>query len=201
MSQFYVSIIFIGMLLIVISFVWILFDKKQSYDYSKRIDEKKTELLNIIEDAEQMLEELNKFSDFIVGQMDSKSEEINNGLKKADERLKQLDSALKDNIAPKAYKAAKVPGRVNLDFIGISGTQFEGYGRKEDGEKPKAESQAADYTNDNAQQDKAKEKIIPLNAKRSEVIKLSENGLNETEIAKKLSIGKGEIELILGMNK
>jgi len=45
------------------------------------------------------------------------------------------------------------------------------------------------------------EKVIPINSKHKEVLALAQKGLNETEIAKKLSMGKGEIQLILGVNK
>jgi len=82
MNQFYVSIIFLGILLIVISLVWIVYDKKQSYDYSKQLDSKRDELVKVITDSEVMLEELNKFSDYIVSQMDLKNEEACESLKK-----------------------------------------------------------------------------------------------------------------------
>jgi hypothetical protein len=43
--------------------------------------------------------------------------------------------------------------------------------------------------------------VIPINSKYAEVLMLSEEGLSEIEIAKKLGMGKGEVELVLGMNK
>jgi orotate phosphoribosyltransferase-like protein len=48
---------------------------------------------------------------------------------------------------------------------------------------------------------KVKEKIISINNKHNEVITLANKGLNETEIARKLNMGKGEIQLILGVNR
>lgn len=48
---------------------------------------------------------------------------------------------------------------------------------------------------------KTKEKPILSNKKHMEVINLAHKGLNETEIARKLNMGKGEIQLILGVNR
>lgn len=49
--------------------------------------------------------------------------------------------------------------------------------------------------------DKSKKLALILNGKTKEVIELSKQGLDTTEIAKKLGIGKGEIDLILSMKK
>lgn len=208
MSHFYVSIMFIGIVLVAVSFIWILLDRKQAYDYSKGINDSKAELLKIIEDAEEMMEELNKFSEYIVEQVDTKNEEMNSGLKKIDERLKQLDMELKESMAVKESVAAKghtrtgkVSGGDRNGFIGISGSQFESYSKGNTKESPINESPVTEHVHSEMQQTKAKEKVIPLKGRYKEVLKLSEDGLNETEIAKKLNIGKGEIQLILGMNK
>jgi DNA-binding NarL/FixJ family response regulator len=42
-----------------------------------------------------------------------------------------------------------------------------------------------------------KSKSIPLNSKYSEVIRLFNEGVDETEIARQLNMGKGEVQLIL----
>lgn len=49
--------------------------------------------------------------------------------------------------------------------------------------------------------DKSRRLSLMLNAKTKEVIELSKQGMDTTDIAKKLGIGKGEIELILSMKK
>ncbi len=49
--------------------------------------------------------------------------------------------------------------------------------------------------------DKSRRLSLMLNAKTKEVLELSKQGMDTTEIAKKLGIGKGEIELILSMKK
>jgi DNA-binding NarL/FixJ family response regulator len=45
------------------------------------------------------------------------------------------------------------------------------------------------------------DKIIPIHNKYSEVIRLSQEGLQSLEIAKRLNMGKGEVELILGLRR
>jgi uncharacterized protein YoxC len=200
MSQFYMSIMFIGIVLIVVTFICILFDKKRCFDYSKGINEKKEEMYGIVEDAEKMLEELNRFSDYVVGLMESKSEELNNILTKIDEKIAQHKLRHENAAEYTNSKQEKVTNVISFDLVGISGPQFEGIGKEQKAESTKPDNQVAAYVH-NQHQTRMKENVIPLNGKYNEVLKLSEDGLNETEIAKKLNMGKGEIQLVLGMIK
>lgn len=200
MSQFYMSIMFIGIVLIVIAFIWILYDKKRCFDYSNGIDEKKAEMYGIVEDAEKMLEELNRFSDYVVAQMESKNEELNNMLSRIDEKIKQLESEREKIAASSNKKPEKTTNVVSFDLVGIPGSQFEGIKKEQKPESPKPDNSVSANVH-NSQQTRKKEKVIPLNGRYNEVLKLSEDGLDETEIAKKLNMGKGEIQLVLGMIK
>jgi ATP/maltotriose-dependent transcriptional regulator MalT len=208
------SIMFIGIVLIAASLFWILLDRKQAFDYSKGIKESKAELLKIMDDAEAMMEELNKFSGYIVEQMDAKNQEMNLSLKKLDERLMQLDlkveerPAVKESKEVKERKAAKTNNRTrkvsNGDKQGlteVSGSQLENNGKENIKEFPKHDNSSAVQVHNGVQQTKTKEKVVPLKGRYKEVLRLLEDGVNETEIAKKLNIGKGEIQLILGMSK
>ncbi|NLK86656.1 MAG: hypothetical protein GX279_04090, partial [Clostridiaceae bacterium] len=91
MSGFYVSLIFIGILLSIISLILILIDKKNIFVFRKAFDDKKQELVEIINDAEQMIDELNRFSDYIVSQIDVKNEELNANMKEAEKKLSALE--------------------------------------------------------------------------------------------------------------
>lgn len=88
--NFYVSLVFFGILLILFSLAWIILDKKKAFGFMRSLDEKKQELVEIINDAEQMIEELNKFSDYIVTQMDLKNEELMKKLRIAEEGINNL---------------------------------------------------------------------------------------------------------------
>lgn len=199
MNQFYVSIIFIGITLIVISLIWIICDRKKSYDYAKKLDEKKEELVNIIADAEQMIEELNKFSDYIVTRMELKNEELCKNLNLIDERLKQIDRMTHNDHEAKELSGEKI-------IYANSGDISD----KHDESKFNCSSDLiieklnlykdAEHSQDGTRA-KIKEKVVPLSSRHKEVLQLADKGLSETEIAKKLSMGKGEIQLILGLNK
>jgi hypothetical protein len=213
MNQFYVSLIFLGIILIIFSLIWVVLDKKNVFSFIKSFDVKKQELVEIINDAEQMIEELNKFSDYIVTQMDVKNEELQANLKQAELEIKILSqkaqavglieveaAGLEKVTAAEFNSAIAVNGRstdtmsipyeplfkYNSDFV-IENMDF-------DNNNAKAASGARTAA-------KKSEKVIQINNKFTEVLKLSENGLDNLDIAKKLNMGKGEIELILGINK
>ncbi|MFZ5987410.1 MAG: DUF6115 domain-containing protein [Bacillota bacterium] len=186
MISFYASIMFIGILLIMISLVWIAFERKKGLDDENRIDEKREELLRIIADAEMMVEELNKFSDYIVSQVDQKNREALETIKYMEEKAKIIMEESVDalNVGRVGAGVSIVNG--NSDLI-IDNIIFE-------------EANTV-KTVKNKPQSKVKEKVIPINSRHKEVISLAQRGFNETEIARKLSMGKGEIRLILGVNK
>jgi hypothetical protein len=222
MSGFYVSLIFFGILLILFSLVCIFLDKKKVFSFSKNFEDRKQELVEIINDAEQMIEELNKFSDYIVNQMDIKNEQLNRNLKAADEKVndlskrakaavneatsiselvetRQFEAKVSKNHAIMMEPVAEAAGiAVNSGISGgviISGVNETASARKIPG-------LVADKVNCPPMHSaKKSEKVIPINNKYSEVIRLSQEGLYEVEIAKKLNMGKGEVELILGLRK
>ncbi|HEY9059855.1 MAG TPA: hypothetical protein VIO64_05020 [Pseudobacteroides sp.] len=193
MIQFYISVIFIGIILVVISFVLILYDRKKAYDYSKGVDNKKAELLVVIKDAEEMIEELNSISGYILDNMDSKSNELKDTLISADEKIKEIklvaaeqsEHIKNEHIKNETIKASsdnKNNGNCR-EVIGIQAIQLK------------------NFTEEFNTLRNAKPKVRAVGGSRyREVISLSESGLGETEIAKKLNIGKGEIQLILGMS-
>jgi len=201
MIQFYVSIIIFGIFLILVSFVWIVYDSKKSSDLLKQLDDKKEDLVGIISDAEQMVDEMNKFSDYIVTQMEIKNEELNNNLKSMEDRLKKINNKVEiRNEVKDVQKERIVTGdthdiKYNLDKDVLnynSDLIIENYNY---------ENPNMIYTQTNRIQSKARDKVIPMKSKYSEVLMLSRNGFSDTEIAKRMNIGKGEIQLILEMNK
>lgn len=182
MIQFYMSILFLGILLIVSAFLWILFDRKKVGDDSKRLEEKKDELIRVIEDSEQMLEELNKFSDYIVTQVNVKNEELNSTLQVIESRLQQSNFQMESNHEKQSEESKP--------FNEISDPVDE---ILKPMKHPVNMQAQAIHT-------RLKEKVIPINSKHRDVINLASSGLHDDEIAKALNIGKGEIRLILGLN-
>ncbi|NLD50759.1 MAG: hypothetical protein GX660_26765 [Clostridiaceae bacterium] len=201
MSGFYASIMFIGIILILISFVWIFFDRKKTLDEEKTLNEKRDELVRIIKDAELMVEELNKFSDYIVSQIDQKSSEAMKIIDNAEERINNLkkendynkiDDKQRTDKSLIAGPAIKLTDPENNSFMENNEIFFENLvpGGFENIKSIKFKDL-----------NKSMEKVISFSSKHKEVISLAHKGLNETEIARKLNMGKGEIQLILGVNK
>ena len=201
MVGFYSSIMFIGIILIIVSLIWIVFDRKKSFDTELRIDEKKAELIRIIRDAEMMVEELNKFSDYVVTQIEEKNSEMATSFKEADGLIETMRSetvcyyeSLKvqnDGIGNSYSVGVKHRGSDN-NLSRMSDLVIEN--REENFVSPIKNTRSNSQT-------KLKDKVILINNKHSEVIMLAQKGMNETEIARKLNMGKGEIQLILGVNR
>lgn len=217
MNNFYVSMIFIGIVLIMASLIWVAFEKKGSFSFMKKLEEKKQDMVSIINDAEQMIEELNKFSDYIVTQMDVKNEELRNNLKTADEEIKQLHSRIVEQLVevPEKIAAAnenrievrkeatsiKVVNGICLEAVQKPSEQFITQNSDLVIESAALEQAIPKRLLNSKQAIRRNDKVIPIDGRYKEVLRLSGDGFNDTEIAKKLSMGKGEIQLILEINK
>lgn len=231
MSGFYVSMIFIGILLVLFSLACIFIDKKKVFSFNRNFDDRKQELVEIINDAEQMIEELNKFSDYIVKQMDLKNEQLCRNLKAAEDKVNELGERAKaavseaeavsrpvaarqmDEAASKDCMSIREPvaeAEVHTHTMAVnsgvletaSAQRIPGLNVESVKYPPAHPGPAVDHANNPlAHPAKKNEKVIPLNNKYSEVIRLSQEGLHALEIAKRLNLGKGEVELILGLRK
>ncbi|HPD00668.1 MAG TPA: hypothetical protein PLA01_04875 [Acetivibrio sp.] len=191
MTGFYASIMFIGILLVLVSLVWIAYDKKKYLEDEKRMDEKKEELLKIISDADLMIDELNRISDYVVSEMDKKSKEVQNAIESMSEKVKSISN---EKVKSISNEKEKNKSKENNALIKDK-TLGTGRLSKEVGYVFNAEPSI------DKSYKKLNDKVIAVNSKHKEVLALAQRGLNETEIAKKLSMGKGEIQLILGVNK
>lgn len=179
MNQFYVSIVFLGIILIVTALMWVVLDRKRAHDHIKHLDEKKEELVKVINDAELMLDELNKFSDYIITQINNKNDELSDKLRDYEEIILDLDKKANGKVKPLMNSQAS-------DLI-LDSAYFESKIEKQ----PQVSSSYSQRS----------DKVIPINSRHKEILHMAGMGLSDTEIAKSLNMGKGEIELILGMNK
>ena len=76
MEALYVSIIFLGIILVVAALFFIIMDKVNGKDFFKEFDRKKDEMFNLIQDSEEMVQELNKMSDYVVTVIAEKNQEF-----------------------------------------------------------------------------------------------------------------------------
>ena len=243
MNGFYVSMIFLGVLLVIFSLICIFLDKRRAFSYLKSYDDKTQKLVEVINDAEQMIDELNRFSDFIVNQIDQKNEELINNLKLAEEKVNALSEKAgmicngtekttikegneliqigNESIQKGNEYRKSLPMETRAEISGIKVFNAEASNEEAaDSDANDLESSDAVAVNSGvidavvttaphsrfnsnyaAAPAKKREKVIPINNKYSEVIKLSQEGMQDLEIAKRLNMGKGEVELILGLRK
>ncbi len=190
MTAFFICIVLIGIMMVAVAMIWMVIEKKANRDYRLEIDEKRYELQHLIEDAEQLLDELNNFSGYIVTRMEGKQQEIEEVVKSVDGRIELFASIIeKSELVNQDTERVQVKGKAKKDA------------------KKKVKKEVKNDSTNEAKNESTKEalskllsakesKVIPIDAKRREVIKLSRDGMDSTEIAKMLNMGKGEIELI-----
>lgn len=183
MNQFYVSIIFIGIIIITISFIWIILDKRREESSTKLLDDKREQVVLAINDAEEIVLEMDKFADYIAEKIDEDGKKIDLLIKAADERIGILSKCMGDVMPIPA-----VPNTISIE----KKEEIEASWINESEEKVILEIAG--------QATQSMGKVIPIKSRYSEVLNLWNNGVSEMEIAKKLKMGKGEIQLIVGLN-
>ena len=243
MEAFYVSIIFLGVLLVIGSLFFIAMDKVNGKDFFKEFDRKKEEMFNLIQDSEEMIQELNKISDYVVNVISEKNQEFFEKAKMSETADKtynpyQASMAMSKVTRPvQTVKAAAIENNAaaisgsdneNAPFVpAINESTYQNPGEdnvQKDASKQKDAHQQKDapQQKDVSQQkeinhgalksqisgigDRVDEPIankskLVLSGKRREVLQMIFQGMSNDEIADKLKIGKGEIELIRGLSK
>ena len=182
MTVFFTCIIFIGIVLTVFSLILMLYEKKRLHDYRSDLKEKKDQLISVIEDAEELIEEMNRFSDYAVTQIEEKNKVLMDTIAKADLMIQKLQSESMDQ--PLTDEPVSIEYAV-YDESSITKILEE--------EKPYDENKNSAY--------QMKGKVLTFDVKRREIIKLARAGMESTEIARILNCGKGEIELIARMGR
>ncbi len=135
-------------------------------------------LSGIIADAGEMLEELNNFSDYIVTRIDLKNRELWDSLKRFDERIKAINMQLSGQSSFGQLQGQSSSGR---PFKLINA----------------AEERLTRNSSINTNSNRAT--VVAFSSKYHKVIELASVGYDETEIARRLKMGKGEIQLVLGL--
>lgn len=183
MAVFFTCIILVGSCLTIFAFILMLYEKKRLHDYRGDLKEKKEELIKVIEDAEELITEMNRFSDYTVTQIEEKNSVLLDAIAEADMKLLQLDS--------------KVFEEVSLsDPVSTYSPEYD--------EASIARILEEDKPHDNNEKKSlyvGKGKVLTFDIKRREIVKLAKTGMDSTEIARILNCGKGEIELISRMRR
>ncbi|NLW01890.1 MAG: hypothetical protein GX027_01310 [Clostridiaceae bacterium] len=190
MAVFFTCITLAGSGIVLFVLLLMLAEKRRIHDYRKDAAEKKDELIQVIEDAELLIDEMNKFSVYTVSKLEEKNDMLNQTIHEADRRIEAISSLLEP-----ASGTLPAPVQVKTDTARESGND-----KNTRNEQDVSGGQDIRYEQDidsiiNSQLFK-KGKVIPFDVKRREILKLSKSGLDSVHIARLLNMGRGEIELI-----
>lgn len=206
-------------MLAVILTMFIFLCKKKVISFISNYEAKKKELNDIVIDAEEMIKELNKFSEYIADQVELKNDEMNRNIKAAEEKAillqQRVDSMIissrnikknrkNENEASSTAEVSEKktePKNQEIDRTNEYENAMAASNSVGIAGSPAILAYASHQRNTVNQPQKKSEKIIPLTTKYSKVIKMSQENMSVHEIAKELNIGKGEVELILDMRR
>lgn len=207
MGAFYVTIIFLGVILVAVALFLILMDRANGKDFFKEFDRKKDEMFSLIQDSEEMIHELNRMSDYVVTVISEKNQEFFKKVKEMDNQDKAEEKSV-SKIQEQTHieepvvldqelstEVDKINQQINQDIQKLSNIQS--YKNMQSGKK-----QQNDSTNEivDTKEENEKPSKLVLNSRRKQVLQFIEQGLSNDEIAEKMKIGKGEIGLIRGLS-
>ncbi len=207
MGAFYVTIIFLGVILVAVSLFLILMDRANGKDFFKEFDRKKDEMFGLIQDSEEMIHELNRMSDYVVTVISEKNQEFFKKAKDMDDQDKveekpvnQIQQQIQTEepviTTPElSTEVDKINQQINQDIQKL--TNIQSYKNMQSGIKQ--QNEANDEIIDTREDNEKPSKLV-LNSRRKQVLQLIEQGLSNDEIAEKMKMGKGEIGLIRGLS-
>lgn len=177
MDVFFACITLAGAGIVLFAVILMLADKKRMHDYRDDLAEMEDNLIEVIEDAEVLIKEMNKFSDYVVSRLEEKHDLLLKTLEEAEQRIRSMNGML--DISSQSPEVQKQNGEAIL---------------------PKT---ANEESAESILQSRlfSRKKVAALEDKREEIIRLSKSGMDSTEIAKRLNMGRGEIELIAKISK
>lgn len=182
MNSFFSGLVTIGICLIIVSIVMVMLDRKRDLDEKNEIVSLKNELRELLEDSSDMVDELNRFSDYIVNKVDEKCSEFNKIMSDSNVTIKPLNEEVS--------KAKSVQD--NSEHV---------YKTVEELEKSEFLDDEIAFSDEiQPISPKPEESTTSKNQKHDEVMKLFEAGMTDSDIAKALNMGKGEVQLIVGLN-
>jgi len=172
--------------LVIFSLIFLLLFKRWSKCEIARVEKKKKELEEILNTADQMIDELNRFSDYVITNLEEKSSAVEEMVFSLENKINNNKEYL-ESIKPLEIKEQKiVKAKTIIPFQSRASTEVN----------------TNWYTNKkNVPNESRNLKLQANSSKTAQILQLAKNGLNETEIARKLNVGRGEIQLVLGMSK
>ena len=100
--------------------------RKRLHDYRVDIKERKDELIRVIEDAEELISEMNRFSDFAVTRIEEKNNVLLDTVAEADLKIQRLDALIMEETVINEPEAALAAAYVAYDEASITKILEEG---------------------------------------------------------------------------
>jgi hypothetical protein len=171
----------VGILIIMAVLIIIFLDKLKGEDIYFNIDVKEQEIKKVLEDAEEILSELNFTSDVIVRDIEEKVNNLNRIYKNANISIEQRNIRAMEVEQEVPHKVMEEqPNQVVMERP-IVPVKY----------KPMTISQIKRNT----------QKEEPQKSKQEVIYDLFGQGISIVDIAKKMNIGQGEVSLILSLKK
>ena len=166
------GIMAIGIIILVIAVTIIFLDKLKGEDLYFNMDMKEQQLKKVMEDADELIDELNDTSELVISDMEKKYGDIKVSCEVlAQEARKQLNAA---NALPSVERSVHKYGQADMKLMQTKKT--------------------SKFVNDEEVVEKKK-----LSTRQLAVIEMSSRGMTVTEIAREMNMGQGEVSLILSL--
>lgn len=215
MYAFYAIMMLLGVMMLLFSFFMLIIERKKAVELNDKLLNNEENLVEVINDAELIVEEMNLFSDFLLERMDSKAKEIQQLLLDAEQKMAHtqqgIAASLESHPANQGLHTQVLHLEESVQHAMKKAANGEAYPNtvtvpaKDDLGEQAYETPEVDLVADELKHLNvsvlASEKIIPLNPKHRNVYALYEKGYGEVEIAKILKMGAGEVRLILGVKR
>lgn len=185
----------LSLFVLLFSILFLIFTRKWSTREIKKIENKKKELEEILLSADQMIVELNKFSDYMISDIEKKVGEVEGLISEIDNKIENRQAAVQEHIdSAEKTRGGPLDLKNQEDKTNMK-TIIPLINRAITVNHEKMQT----YTRLGTMGSKSLNNLLNSKSKTSQIVSLSEKGFDEAEIARMLNIGRGEVQLILGM--
>ncbi len=120
MFVFYATVILIGVICVIVSVFLYILDKKRSENELADVDKKLNEITEAINDAEQIVIEMNNFSDYLLEKIDSKVNDLEKKLECCDSMKEKNASNIDIRLGKDNFELENVGNQKQEECLSFS---------------------------------------------------------------------------------